>query len=106
MGDSGASDRDNPSRKKTSAARRKVKVKAEGFIIPAEDLRPGQPFQLEVEFSEMDTERRDGLVSILTYAASTFLDIRTTGVNEDPVACPAQPLAMDGGQTDRKKPGG
>jgi hypothetical protein len=79
---------------------------ARDFIIPAGSLRPGQPFQVEIEFSEMDTARRDGLVSIITYAASTFLDIRTTGVNEDPVVCPAQPLAMDGGQTDRKKPGG
>ena len=80
--------------------------KAEEFIIPAESLRPGQPFQVEIEFSEMDTAKRDGLVSIITYAASTFLDIRTTGINEDEVVCPAQPLAMDGGQTDRKKPGG
>lgn len=79
---------------------------AKEFIIPAESLRPGQPFQVEIEFSEMDTAKRGGLVSIITYAASTFLDIRTTGVNEDEVVCPAQPLAMDGGQTDRKKPGG
>lgn len=79
---------------------------AEEFTIPAESLRPGQPFQVEIEFSEMDTDRRDGLTSIVTYAASTFLDIRTTGTNEDEVVCPAEPLAMDGGQTDRKKPGG
>jgi len=79
---------------------------AKEFTIPAESLRPGQPFQVEIEFSEMDTAKRDGLVSIITYAASTFLDIRTTGINEDDVVCPAQPLAMDGGQTDCKKPGG
>jgi hypothetical protein len=76
------------------------------FTIPEESLRPGQPFQVEIEFSEMDTGRSNGLISIITYAASTFLDIRTTGTNEEDVVCPAQPLAMDGGQTDRRKPGG
>ena len=76
------------------------------FTIPKESLRPGQPFQVEIEFSEMDTGQWNGLTSIITYAASTFLDIRTTGSNEDDIACPAQPLAMDGGQTDRKRAGG
>ena len=76
------------------------------FTIPGESLRPGQPFQVEIEFSEMDTAKRDDLVSIITYAASSFLDIQTTGDNGDDVVCPAQPFAMDGGQTDRKKPGG
>lgn len=80
--------------------------KAKELIVQAERLRPGQPFQVEIEFSVMDTGKRDGLVSIITYAASTFLDIQTPGVNEDYVVCPAPPLAMDGGQMDRKKPGG
>ncbi len=79
---------------------------AKEFTIPKKSLRPGQSFQVEIEFSEMDTDRRDGLISIITYAASTFLDIRTTGANKDDLVCPAQPLAMDGGQTDRKRPGG
>ena len=43
---------------------------------------PMLPFQLEIEFSEMDTDRRMDLISIVTYAASTFLDIRTTGENQ------------------------
>ena len=76
------------------------------FTIPKESLFPGQPFQVEIEFSEMDTGSWGGLTSITTYAASTFLDIRTTGTNEGDVVCPAQPLAMDGGQTDRKRPSG
>ncbi len=76
------------------------------FLIPKESLFPGQPFQIEVEFSEMDTDKRDGFTSIITYAASTFLDIRTTGTSAADVVCPVEPLAMDGGQTDRKKPGG
>jgi hypothetical protein len=75
------------------------------FTIPKESLHPGQPFQLEIEFSEMDTDRKNGLISIVTYAASTFLDIRTTGQNQQDIECPAAPLAMDGGQTDRRKPG-
>ena len=75
------------------------------FTIPKESLQPGQPFQVEIEFSEMDTGKWNGLTSIITYAASTFLDIRTTGSNEENVVCPAQPLAMDGGQTDRKRAG-
>ena len=79
---------------------------ATDFTIPKESLRPGQPFQVEIEFSEMDTDRRDNLTSIITYAASTFLDIRTTGANADDIVCPAEPFAMDGGQTDRRKPGG
>ena len=77
---------------------------AREFTIPKEELYPGQPFQVEVEFSEMDTGRHENLVSIVTYATSTFLDIRTTGINEQGVTCPAQPFAMDGGQTDRTKP--
>ncbi len=74
------------------------------FTIPKESLHSGQPFQVEVEFSEMDTDRPMTLVSIVTYATSTFLDIQTTGTNEQEVACPASPFAMDGGQTDRQKP--
>jgi len=77
---------------------------AQEFTIPRESLRGGQPFQIEVEFSEMDTDRQMDLISIVTYASSTFLDIQTTATNVDDVACPAQPLAMDGGQTDRIKP--
>jgi hypothetical protein len=77
---------------------------AEEFTIPKESLHAGQPYQVEVEFSEMDTDRPMGLVSIVTYATSTFLDIRTTGTNVDNVACPILPFAMDGGQTDRSKP--
>jgi hypothetical protein len=79
---------------------------AKEFTIPKESLHGGQSFQVEIEFSEMDTDRWRNLTSIITYAASTFLDIRTTGTNAEDVICPAQPLAMDGGQTDRKKPGG
>ena len=71
-----------------------------------ERLDPGQAFRLEIGFSEIDTDRWRKLTSIITYSASTFLDIRTTGTNEEDGSCPVRPLAMDGGQTGRKKPGG
>jgi hypothetical protein len=73
------------------------------FTIPAAALRPGEPFQLEVEHSEMDTGRERGIETIVTYAATTFLDIRTTGEPDGARACPAVPRAMDGGQTDRAR---
>ncbi len=73
------------------------------FIIPKEHLQPGQPFQLEVEHSEMDTDEYANIEIIVTYAASTFLDIKTTGTNTQIPDCPEVPFAMDGGQTDRVK---
>lgn len=71
------------------------------FVIPAERLFPGLPFQLEVEHSNMDTGRWKSIEQIVTYAATTFLDIRTTGVDAERRNCPDRPYAMDGGQTDR-----
>lgn len=71
------------------------------FTIPAAALWPGEPFQLEVEHSEMDTGRERGIETIVTYAATTFLDIRTIGESDGARDCPPVPLAMDGGQTDR-----
>jgi len=73
------------------------------FAIPAAALRPGEPFQLEVEHSEMDTGRERGIETIVTYAATTFLDIRTAGEPDGARSCPEIPLAMDGGQTDRPR---
>jgi len=73
------------------------------FIIAKEHLHPGLPYQLEVEHSEMDTDEYKKIEIIVTYAASSFLDIKTTGVNTQMPDCPAFPYAMDGGQTDRVK---
>ncbi|MEE4383240.1 MAG: hypothetical protein V2J02_14665 [Pseudomonadales bacterium] len=74
------------------------------FTIPAAALAPGEPHQLEVEHSEMDTARGDaGIETIVTYAATTFLDLRTTGTPSGARSCPEEPLAMDGGQTDRRR---
>jgi hypothetical protein len=76
---------------------------ASEFVIPAASLYPGQPFQLEVEHSNMDTDVQQNIEVIVTYAATTFLDIRTTGVDAQNRACPEKPYAMDGGQTDRER---
>ncbi len=77
--------------------------RAAEFIIPKERLHPGQPYQLEVEHSEMDTGVYKKIEIIVTYAASSFLDIKTTGTNTQMPDCPDVPYAMDGGQTDRIK---
>ena len=76
---------------------------ADKFTVAADDLSPGQPFQLEVEHSNMDTDVQQGIEIIVTYAATTFLDFRTTGQDLLDSACPDVPFAMDGGQTDRPK---
>lgn len=76
---------------------------ADEFVVPAADLFAGQPFQLEIEHSNMDTDIQQDIEVIVTYAATTFLDIRTTGADTQNARCPAVPYAMDGGQTDRPK---
>ncbi len=75
--------------------------RANRFVVPAEKLFPGQPFQLEIEHSNMDTGAWNDIEQIVTYAATTFLDIRTTGEDEMARGCPETPYPMDGGQTDR-----
>ena len=77
---------------------------ADHFVIPAEKLFAGQPFQLEVEHSNMDTDVQQNIEVIVTYAATTFLDFRTTGEDIQGRSCPEHPFAMDGGQTDRERP--
>lgn len=74
------------------------------FMIPAAALHPGEPFQLEVEHSEMDTGITRGIETIVTYAATTFLDLHTRGESSGNRDCPVLPWAMDGGQTDRERP--
>ncbi len=72
------------------------------YVVPASKLQPGETFQIFVEQAEMDTGKQKGIPEIATYAATTFLDIQTTGNKlqgrED---CPTVMPAMDGGQTDR-----
>lgn len=73
------------------------------FVIPAAKLHAGQPFQLEVEHSNMDTDVWNNIEIIVTYAATSFLDVQTTGTDVQGRGCPATPFAMDGGQTDREQ---
>ena len=73
------------------------------YIIPHQKLAPGQPYQLEVEHSNMETDIKRNIEIIVTYAATTFLDFRTTGENVSDLDCPRLPYSMDGGQTDRPK---
>ena len=51
----------------------------------------------------MDTDIQQDIEVIVTYAATTFLDLRTTGQPSRDLTCPDVPYAMDGGQTDRER---
>lgn len=73
------------------------------FTISAATLNAGHPLQFEVEHSNMDTDVWNNIEIIVTYAATTFLDIRTTGVDPQSRDCPLTPYAMDGGQSDRQR---
>lgn len=75
------------------------------FTIPASALNTGQGHMVEVEHSNMETGIYEGIEIIVTYAASTFLDIYTTGENTENPECPATPMAFDGGATDRIRGG-
>jgi hypothetical protein len=77
---------------------------AREYIIPASKLYPGEPFQIFVEQAEMDSSMYRGIPEIATYAATSFIDIRTQGDSQpDRKICPSIMPAMDGGQTDRVK---
>mgnify|MGYP006438806691 CR=1 FL=1 len=72
------------------------------YVIPASKLQPGERFQIFVEQAEMDSSEYRGIPEIATYAATTFMDIETSGEkNNSRKACPKVMPAMDGGQTDR-----
>jgi hypothetical protein len=70
------------------------------YVFPREELVPGEPHQMSVEHAVVDASRRDGIVGLVTYASTTFLDFRTTGVSPGP-PCPAVMPRIDAGQTDR-----
>jgi len=72
----------------------------EAYVFPAAKLNPGESHQIFVEHARVDTSTEDGLVGLVTYAATSFLDFRTTGVALGP-ACPKDMPKMDAGQTDR-----
>jgi len=70
------------------------------YVLPKEKLAPGEPHQMSVEHAVVDTTREDGIVGLATYASTTFLDFRTTGVSSGR-PCPAVMPKIDAGQTDR-----
>lgn len=73
------------------------------YVVASEKLAPGEPHQLFVEHARVDTSEEDGVVGLVTYAATTFLDFHTTGTASGPVCPPSMPK-MDAGQTDRGEP--
>ncbi len=50
--------------------------------------------------AKVDTSKEGGIVGLVTYAATTFLDFETTGNASGP-ECPSALPKIDGGQTDR-----
>lgn len=74
--------------------------RAKSYTIPSAKLWPGEPHQMFVEHATVDTSKEDGIVGLVTYAATTFLDFETTG-EADRAPCPAVMPKMDQGQTDR-----
>jgi hypothetical protein len=53
---------------------------ATGITVPAAQLTPGMSYRQEVEIAKlMDTDRREGVVGMSTYAATTHLNIQTAG---------------------------
>ena len=72
------------------------------YTIPGGTLSPGEEHQMFVEHAAVDASEEEGIVGLLTYASTTFLDFRTTGVPSG--SCPEVMPAFDGGQTDRKRP--
>ncbi len=72
------------------------------YTIPAGTLAPGEPHQMFVEHAAVDTSREEGIVGLVTYASTTFLDFETAGVPAGR-PCPEEMPAFDGGQTDRRR---
>ncbi len=70
------------------------------YVIPKNKLAAGEPHQLFIEQAKVDTSKEDGIVGLVTYAATTFLDFETTGNASGP-ECPSTMPKIDGGQTDR-----
>ncbi|HXV62845.1 MAG TPA: hypothetical protein VEK15_19255 [Vicinamibacteria bacterium] len=74
--------------------------RAKSYTISKDKLRPGERHQMFVEHATVDTSKEDGIVGLVTYAATTFLDFETTGrPSREP--CPSVMPRIDPGQTDR-----
>ena len=73
------------------------------YTIPGGKLSPGEAHQMFVEHAAVDTSEEDGIVGLVTYASTTFLDFKSAGAPAGR-PCPAFMPPFDGGQTDRKRP--
>ena len=74
------------------------------YTISASLLNPGKAYQLFVEHAEIDSSIYRDIPEIATFAATTFIELHTSGergVNQR--QCPEPMPAMDGGQTDRPR---
>lgn len=71
------------------------------YVVPGNKLVPGRPYQMSVEHAKVDTSRESGLVGLVTYASTTFLDFRTRGGVDEAAGCPDMMPKFDAGQTDR-----
>jgi len=61
---------------------------ATAITVPGAGLIPGMSYRLEVEIAKlMDTDQRQGVVGMSTYAATTHLDLQTAG-EVKPETCP------------------
>lgn len=76
--------------------------RAKVYTVPRGKLAPGEPHQMFVEHAAVDTSEEDGIVGLVTYASTTFLDFRTLG-SPGARPCPEEMPPFDGGQTDRKQ---
>jgi hypothetical protein len=73
------------------------------YVVSSEQIAPGEPHQLFVEHARVDTSTDNGIVGLVTYAATTFVDFQTSGVASGK-PCPPSMFRMDAGQTDRNSP--
>lgn len=73
------------------------------YTVPGGKLAPGEAHQMFVEHASVDTTEEDGIVALVTYASTTFLDFHTLG-SPAGRSCPEVMPPFDGGQTDRKRP--
>ncbi len=67
------------------------------ITVAGAQLIPGMSYRLEVELAKlMDTDRRDGVVGMTTFAATTHLDVKTAG-EVTPGTCPEPGEVLPGG---------
>lgn len=71
------------------------------YTVPAHMLDRGSVYQISVEQAPVVTSRTEGVPTLATYPATTYLDFKTTG--EGGASCPSPPYKMDHGQSDRKR---